>query len=91
MLVEIMNMLYDVRNEVHNYDEDTQTQLQELDFEVQTITEWCEQVSQVFNVKPPFLPTNMHAYIPIPIPLAHGDISQIVHSIPSQQEQGYIV
>lgn len=40
-LGDIMNMLYDVRNEVHNCGEDTQNQLQEIDYKVQIIIEWC--------------------------------------------------
>lgn len=84
-------MLYNVRNEVRTYGQDTQTQLQELDFKVQTIIEWQEKVSQVFNIEPPFLPAGMRSDIPIPILLSQGDTSHNVHGSPSQKDQGDIV
>ena len=65
----IMNMLYDMQNEVHHYGEDTQTRVQELHSMVLAVIDWCDEVAQVFGVQPPFLSTGMQMNIPILAPL----------------------
>lgn len=67
-LGEIMNMLFDIWNEVNHYGEDTQTRTQELRSMLQTVIEWCDEEAQIFVVHPPFLLVGMRTDVPILAP-----------------------
>ena len=67
-LGEIMSMRYDIQDEVNHYGEDTQTCIHELCSMLQTMIEWCDEVTQFFGVNPPFLPIGMRTIISILAP-----------------------
>ena len=77
-----MNMLYDIRNDVHRCGEDTQVCLQDLNYKVQLVINWYEHTAQVFHVPLPIFIEGMRPDIPILTLVAPLNSSQVDNAPP---------
>lgn len=64
-LTQIVEVVCDAHTKVKNYGEDSQARMQNLNFKLQLILEWCEGVVFTLKISPPLLLEGLRLDMPI--------------------------